>query len=77
MRILWMEYNKRDINRMCSLWGTSQMVRTIKLIWTCPHCSEAIALEVTRRQAKAILKAFNLPETEANKLMEKALLGEC
>jgi hypothetical protein len=42
------------------------------LVAVCPHCGETIEITVTKKQAKALLKAFKTSRTEGLKGFERA-----
>jgi len=45
----------------------------VALIVTCPRCGESVEIVITKKQAKAIYKAFKLPIREAQLKGEKAI----
>jgi len=48
---------------------------SVKLVHLCEHCNESTALVINRKQAKAILKAFNKHMGKANVTLENATHG--
>ena len=50
-------------------------VVAVSLVGTCQHCGEAIEIKVTKKQAKAIFKAFKASSVaEANLIIEKSIV---
>ncbi len=46
------------------------------LVAVCPKCGESIEITVTKKQAKALLKAFKMPKTEGMKYFERPMESE-
>jgi hypothetical protein len=44
------------------------------LVAVCPHCGETVEITVTKKQAKALFKAFKTSKTEGMKSFERATL---
>lgn len=47
----------------------------VALVGTCPHCHESVELIVSKKQAKAIFKAFKLNIREAQLKGEASIHG--